>query len=147
MPLKSLYDGVGYLSATCTEVKKLLKQNPAHIKQGDAFGMIPLHHASLYGAPLQVVKYLIMQYEKSIECKTNNGSLPLHLAVMDNHHHHLIPYYLSLYPDAATCKNNDHLTPYEIAKEKNLIVFTVHVMIVQVRKTLDTSDSLLVIGS
>eukprot|EP00942_MAST-04A_sp_MAST-4A-sp1_P010521 g10521.t1 len=120
MPLKSLYDGVGYLTTTYMEVKKLVDENPEHITESDSFGMIPLHYASLYGAPLKIVKYLIQQDEISIERKTNNGSLPLHLAVMDNHHHHLLPYFLSLYPDGANIQNDDHLTPYDIAKEKNL---------------------------
>ena len=115
MPLKSLYDGVGYLTTTYMEVKKLVDENPEHITESDSFGMIPLHYASLYGAPLKIVKYLIQQDEISIERKTNNGSLPLHLAVMDNHHHHLLPYFLSLYPDGANIQNDDHLTPYDIA--------------------------------
>ena len=67
MPLKSLYDGVGYLTTTYMEVKKLVDENPEHITESDSFGMIPLHYASLYGAPLKIVKYLIQQDEKHNE--------------------------------------------------------------------------------
>ena len=120
MPLKSLYDGPGYLSSSFSEVKSLVDSHPESLRQGDEFGMIPLHYASLYGAPLKVVKYLIEKYKPSIQSKTNNGSLPIHLVVMDNNHQHLIPYYLSLVPESAQARDNDNLRPYDIAKAKKL---------------------------
>ena len=120
MPLKNLYDGPGYLSTAFSEVKSLVDSHQESLRQADEFGMIPLHYASLYGAPLKVVKYLIKHYKGSIEAKTNNGSLPIHLVVMDNNHHHLIPYYLSLVPESAQARNNDNLRPCDIARAKKL---------------------------
>jgi ankyrin repeat protein len=45
----------------------------------DNVGMRPLHYACMFGAPLEVVRYLVHEYPESLQVPDNDG-LPLHHA-------------------------------------------------------------------
>jgi len=79
---------VGYL-APLDILQGISKQTPNLITQKDIREMIPLHIACINGAPIEVVKWLIKQYNdqtndstsSSTLVTTKDGKLPIHYAV------------------------------------------------------------------
>ncbi len=97
------------------DVRELIDKHPYAVKETNAFGWLPLHHAARYGAPVEVVQLLIDKYPDAVKEKDQYGRLPLHYAAINGALVEVIQLLMKEYPAAVKEKDKDGIFPLHFA--------------------------------
>jgi ankyrin repeat protein len=131
-------------------VKRLINIAPNSVQERDVGGRLPLHHACMWGASLDILDLLVTTFPQSIHVKDNTGRTPSQLLQlfkvvehMDDDDmlllHHacccssfssigeptlnvaLLQLLVDAFPDSITLKDNCGRTPSQILKESGTV--------------------------
>jgi ankyrin repeat protein len=80
-------------------IQDLVESCPEAVNFIDGNGRVPLHTACAKQAPLEVVQFLIQQFNDSVRQTTTKGLLPLHYACREQASLEVIQFLLQRYPD------------------------------------------------
>ena len=79
--------------------------------EGDERGLLALHFAAVYQAPLEVVRALLDAYPEGAQTTDNDGMLPLHHAALNDAPVEVVCALLDAYPQGAQTTKNDGWLP------------------------------------
>ena len=79
---------------------------------------LPLHMASICGAPFPVMARLVEIYSEAVCVLDEHGMLPIHLALRHGALESTVDYLLMSYPESADVKDSEGSTPIEYAMRK-----------------------------
>ena len=98
----------------------LTNEYPDAIHLPSNSGMIPLHYGCMYQAPLEIIKFLVRQWNGSLhKVIESNGCIPLHLACDRQAPEDVIRYLISMWPESIHCATKDGRLPIHLVLSKN----------------------------
>lgn len=96
-------------------VEAMLKAYPNGASQPNSAGMLPIHLAAMWQAPIETVELLLSRYPEGATVRNQYGSLPLHMGASNQASPEVISLLINSYPDALHLQNDDGMTPLDLA--------------------------------
>jgi ankyrin repeat protein len=120
---QQLHKALRELPPSLDKIQTLVEAGRGALSVADVNGNLALHHACLYGAPLEFVRYLVQEYPKSLQVTNNYGQLPLHYACLCGAPMEVVQYLVKARPKSLQVTNSSGKKPIDLTKNHEVVAW------------------------